>query len=860
MARSEADSQVEGYFTGAYDFTRTNNPTENEVMLRVVCFCAAVKTGEIEIVDTLLQEGFDVNEVFENVDMGMYMRPLSCAILDEKFEMAKHLIAKGAEVGNAPFETPTFGLSQIASTMQAKPKRAIPAILLMDSFREIMKEAQGPQKPADIPPLTVFALARSPLTAACYVKSADLVEALLDAGAEFGEYYYIALANVFDTEKPCSEGDRERLLALVLSARDRIGFDRFVEANQDFEQYVNGEWRRGLAADKYLPAAVAQERAWRACDRLLTSSAYRKSMPMSQLLYAKYCDLKLDDIVEMILEVCNMIDSAFSLENLATILVFLNARHFCFRSLFPLEIGLVPNPATGKKALTIVPKWKNTDDSMNTFEIFKTVVVPLLQEEDSDIVLDLDEYDSVVDEIAVVGDMATAQSAMITALGMEHVVKDYQDLFDGDAGQQALLQSSLVIMLEPLLGEDDRPICFDEEAVRRVIRFLSQDNLGKIKNYMKCSYAHSFTFLIQAKATEQEPAARFGTFAAISGPLINDELSPTYLESILDDRAINELKEMFGNIKEAYRLAIGKSDYLSNESQTRALNKLDSIDLIIVGTDCTSAPLEGTLIIDDWNFVDNLNRLVTLFFDRELTEFLAGDDSAGVVAYGKAWDYNAAYSPQTNNVELYGAFLLPPTYSARRASVMNYASIGRVIGHELSHAFDPNSLETMKALGCVGDAVDIFSTSPTYAENIEKLKDQFRNKVPRRLAQAYPALLVHNEFDSDKCVGENFADIVGLEIALYAYALSCGFETIEGLVKDKPDDVRLFMQSYALSFREKPSLSMLQFQLMNDVHAPSEFRANTVKNLDAFHEIFGTEEGDGMWLDPEERVSVFGIK
>ena len=181
------------------------------------------------------------------------------------------------------------------------------------------------------------------------------------------------------------------------------------------------------------------------------------------------------------------------------------------------------------------------------------------------------------------------------------------------------------------------------------------------------------------------------------------------------------------------------------------------------------------------------------------------------------------------------------------------------MGHEISHAFDPKSIMTLKALGEDDAAVDIFSSSPSYSENVEKLKSQFRNKIPRRLAQARPALLVYNEFDFDKCIGENFADVVGLEIALYAYALSLGCETIAELVERRPDDVRLFMQSYALSMREKPSLNWLIYQMLYDVHAPNEFRANTVKNLDAFHDVFGTKEGDGMWLEPSDRVSVFGI-
>ena len=47
-------------------------------------------------------------------------------------------------------------------------------------------------------------------------------------------------------------------------------------------------------------------------------------------------------------------------------------------------------------------------------------------------------------------------------------------------------------------------------------------------------------------------------------------------------------------------------------------------------------------------------------------------------------------------------------------------------------------------------------------------------------------------------------------------------------------------------------------RLATDPHSPAEFRCNQVaKNLDAFHAAYGTKEGDGMWLDPEERVAIW---
>ena len=42
-----------------------------------------------------------------------------------------------------------------------------------------------------------------------------------------------------------------------------------------------------------------------------------------------------------------------------------------------------------------------------------------------------------------------------------------------------------------------------------------------------------------------------------------------------------------------------------------------------------------------------------------------------------------------------------------------------------------------------------------------------------------------------------------------------------------------------------------------DPHSPPEFRANVVRNLDEFHEAFDVKPGDGLWLDPADRVRIW---
>ena len=67
-----------------------------------------------------------------------------------------------------------------------------------------------------------------------------------------------------------------------------------------------------------------------------------------------------------------------------------------------------------------------------------------------------------------------------------------------------------------------------------------------------------------------------------------------------------------------------------------------------------------------------------------------------------------------------------------------------------------------------------------------------------------------------------------------------------------------FFIGYAMSRKGKYTNEALISRISRDPHSPLEFRVNgPYPNIDAFHEAFGTQEGDGMWLAPEDRVRIW---
>ena len=143
--------------------------------------------------------------------------------------------------------------------------------------------------------------------------------------------------------------------------------------------------------------------------------------------------------------------------------------------------------------------------------------------------------------------------------------------------------------------------------------------------------------------------------------------------------------------------------------------------------------------------------------------------------------------------------------------------------------------------------VRIEFTKVPLAEHTDKLIAQYDGFEPRNL----PGERVNGALT----VGENIGDLGGITIGLKAYEISLDGQeapVVDGLTGAQ----RVFM-SYAHIWRTKRRKEQELQLITTDPHSPAEFRANIVRNLEEFHEAFDTKPGDGLWLDPEDRVRIW---
>ncbi|WP_110180898.1 M13 family metallopeptidase [Nocardioides solisilvae] len=317
---------------------------------------------------------------------------------------------------------------------------------------------------------------------------------------------------------------------------------------------------------------------------------------------------------------------------------------------------------------------------------------------------------------------------------------------------------------------------------------------------------------------------------------IGEAVGREYVARHFPPRSKELMDELVANLLEAYRRSIADLDWMTEETKQRAFDKLATFRPKIGYPDRFRDYSALRVSADD--LLGNVAAAAEFETDRELGKLGSPVDRDEWFMLPQT--VNAYYNPGTNEICFPAGILQKPFFDPDADPAENYGGIGAVIGHEIGHGFDDQGAQ----YDGEGNLHDWWTPDDKAAFEVKSkaLITQYDAFEPRAL----PGERVNGALT----VGENIGDLGGLTIGHKAYLIATDGQAT-------PEQRRKVFLNWAYCWRTKRRREQEQQYLTIDPHSPPEFRANIVRNLDEFHEVFGTAPGDGLWLDPEDRVRIW---
>lgn len=320
---------------------------------------------------------------------------------------------------------------------------------------------------------------------------------------------------------------------------------------------------------------------------------------------------------------------------------------------------------------------------------------------------------------------------------------------------------------------------------------------------------------------------------------LGDTVGQIYVQKYFPASSKAEVEAMVKNIVNAFDQRIDTLAWMAPETKAKAHEKIKTLRVSVGYPDTWRD--DSTLAIKPDDALGNHLRAETFEYDHQKAKI------GQPVDRGEWWmtpqTVNAVNLPLQNALNFPAAILGAPFFDPKADPASNYGSIGAVIGHEISHSFDN--------MGAEFDAQGKLSNWWTPADL--KHFQEATGKLVKQYDQyeVLPGLHVSGE----QTLGENIADISGITAALAAYHASLDGKpapVIDGLTGDQ----RFFI-AFGQTWRSKMRDAAARQRINTDVHAPAQFRAETVRNMDDWYKAFGVKPDQKLYLDPAQRVKIW---
>lgn len=388
------------------------------------------------------------------------------------------------------------------------------------------------------------------------------------------------------------------------------------------------------------------------------------------------------------------------------------------------------------------------------------------------------------------------------------------------------------------LSKIDKLSLVDEKSYQELNKYLTNSNLSLWKNiatikilqtyaeYTTENYETIFTKL--NKNLLGKEYTREETAYDLIKQIYPNEISKNYNNKYLSDDTKNYISNLTNEIIKEYEDMINTS-WMDNETKSKAVTKLNNIKINI-----------GTNYIKDfsstYDFDSNLSLVKNIINLNKVVRAASYEmlDTTTTTNALPDYTFNAYYDVTSNSINiLTGSTKVIKDINNKYE---NLGSIGFIIAHEISHAFDNNGSKFDEN----GFLSNWYTTSSQekYQEIQNKVIDYYNNYE-----------IIHNVSNNGtRTISENIADLGAMECITNI------------LIKNNANkkDYQTTYESFAKVWANNYSKSTKVLQSLIDTHSPNEIRVNGVlSSTKKFYETYKIDSKDLMYIEPEKRVNIW---
>jgi len=387
------------------------------------------------------------------------------------------------------------------------------------------------------------------------------------------------------------------------------------------------------------------------------------------------------------------------------------------------------------------------------------------------------------------------------------------------------------------------------EWVEALNSLWTEENLDLLKLMTQCRIVAECQNLLdpdlfrtsRAATMQPDPEPVDNAYTACSSIRTFGQLiARIYVEEYLGSETVERLTGMTEDLIETYRGLVAETGWLGEASRQKALDKLDKMKLNILYPEGGYISYEDLVLTPAQEGGTILGNYLKLkeYINAKETELIDNPASCCIVWFLMTPTIsNAFYAEFDNSINIFPGIITSNVYTREMSDEEILGGIGYCIGHEISHGFDFRGSQ----MDDNGRAGSIFTE-----EDIDKFLE-----ICDRLAAYYDTI----EFMPGTHVD-------GKRVNVEAAADLSGMQTILTYAQAHPDfHYEQFFEQASKVFTKVSAPGMSYVLSVIDNHPLSYLRVNIdVQMFEPFYDVYGVQEGDGMYLAPEDRIRFWGAQ